>query len=193
MTTEVLAFIFGCTLVLIGIIGGGFEVKELKIPKVGWPTRVFAIIGGIVFISLGIELPDLGKPITTQLSAIEPKQRPGPPIDRETAISADKLVGSWEGKFVVREHPVTTVYTFNEDGSFSEVMTDAFDSTLDTSAGHYTYQNGQVNIKWLDGVAERGAVDWAGENKFRYRIILAYGSSTGRPRTNVQAGISLIM
>ena len=38
-----------------------------------------------------------------QPSAIEPKQRP--PIDRESAISADKLVGSWEGKFVVREHP----------------------------------------------------------------------------------------
>lgn len=171
MTTEVLAFIFGCILVLIGIIGGGFEVKELKIPKVGWPTRVIAIIGGIDFISLGIELPDLGKPVTTQPSAIEPKQRPAPPIDRETELSADKLIGSWEGKFLVRGHPVTTVYSFNEDGSFSEVATDEFGRKLDTSAGHYTYQNGQVNIKWLDGVAERGAVDWAGDNKFRYRII----------------------
>ena len=58
MTIEVLGFIFGCILVLIGIIGGGLEVKELKIPKVGWPTRILAIIGGIVFISFGFIFPD---------------------------------------------------------------------------------------------------------------------------------------
>lgn len=57
MDIERLAFIFGCILVLIGVIGGGFELKELKIPKVSWPTRLVAIIGGAIFIGMGFFLP----------------------------------------------------------------------------------------------------------------------------------------
>ena len=54
MTLEIVSFILGGLLVLIGIIGGGLEVRELKIPNVKWTTRIFSIIGGLFFISLGI-------------------------------------------------------------------------------------------------------------------------------------------
>jgi hypothetical protein len=57
MSVEIIAFIFGCILVLIGIIGGGMEIKELKVPTISWPTRIIAIIGGVVFIGFGVELP----------------------------------------------------------------------------------------------------------------------------------------
>lgn len=56
MTLEILSFILGGLLVLVGVIGGGFELKEFKIPTVKWPTRLFAIIVGLVFISLGLGL-----------------------------------------------------------------------------------------------------------------------------------------
>jgi hypothetical protein len=57
MTAEVLSFILGGLLIVTGILGGGFEVKELKIPTVRWPTRLIAIVGGVFFIGLALELP----------------------------------------------------------------------------------------------------------------------------------------
>jgi hypothetical protein len=35
MTVEIIVFIFGGLLLVIGLLGGGLEIKELKIPKVG--------------------------------------------------------------------------------------------------------------------------------------------------------------
>lgn len=59
MTLQTLSFIFGALLLLVGLIGGGFEVKELKLPKVGWPIRLISIMLGSFFItiSLGIITP----------------------------------------------------------------------------------------------------------------------------------------
>lgn len=60
MTPELLLFIFGALLILIGILGGGFDVKELKIPKVGAGVRICAILGGLFFIALGIGIQASG-------------------------------------------------------------------------------------------------------------------------------------
>lgn len=59
LNIQTLSFIFGALLLLVGLFGGGFEVKELKLPKVGWPIRFVSIIVGAFFIaiSLGIIKP----------------------------------------------------------------------------------------------------------------------------------------
>lgn len=57
MTVETLAFIFGALLILIGILGGGFEAKEIKIPKIAGIARLFSFIVGISFIGLGFSMP----------------------------------------------------------------------------------------------------------------------------------------
>ena len=54
MTSEIVPFVFGVMLILIGILSGGFEVRELKIPKVGPGVRILAAVGGLAFITLGI-------------------------------------------------------------------------------------------------------------------------------------------
>ncbi len=56
MEIKTIAFIFGVILIGIGILGGGFQVKELNIPKVGWFPRFFSIIVGAFFIVLGVGL-----------------------------------------------------------------------------------------------------------------------------------------
>lgn len=63
MNHETLTFIFGALLLLIGILGGGFEVKELKVPKVGWSIRLISVIVGAFFIamSLGFNVTILGR------------------------------------------------------------------------------------------------------------------------------------
>ena len=53
MTIQIAAFAFGGILVFVAVLGGGFEVKELKVPKVGPGVRVLSAVVGLLFISLG--------------------------------------------------------------------------------------------------------------------------------------------
>lgn len=54
MSAQTLILIMGGLLVLTAIIGGGLEVKEIKIPKIGGWTRTLAGIVGAVLVVLGV-------------------------------------------------------------------------------------------------------------------------------------------
>lgn len=54
MNLEILSFIIGGLLLLIGIVGGGIEIKELKIPKVKLFPRFSAFVIGLLFIIIGL-------------------------------------------------------------------------------------------------------------------------------------------
>lgn len=54
MSIETIAFLFGVLLLSVGILGGGFELKELKVPRVGGLPRASAAVLGLVFVGLGI-------------------------------------------------------------------------------------------------------------------------------------------
>jgi hypothetical protein len=53
MTIELLAFIFGIVLLFIAIVGGGFELRELKVPRVGTVARIVSAGAGVIFLALG--------------------------------------------------------------------------------------------------------------------------------------------
>jgi hypothetical protein len=53
MTIELLAFIFGIVLLFIAIVGGGFELRELKVPRVGRVARIVSAVAGVIFLALG--------------------------------------------------------------------------------------------------------------------------------------------
>jgi hypothetical protein len=73
MTTNVLVFGFGAILLLVGILGGGFELRELKVPKVSRVPRAVAGIMGFLFITWGVELG------TTRETPTQPQvESPGP-------------------------------------------------------------------------------------------------------------------
>jgi hypothetical protein len=54
MDVYLIAFIFGALLLFVAIIGGGFELKELKVPRVGWAPRAVALVTGLVFLGFGV-------------------------------------------------------------------------------------------------------------------------------------------
>jgi hypothetical protein len=86
MKSDVILMLIGGVLVATGVIGGGFEVKELKMPKVGRLTRFFAICSGGTLILIGLvaaigdspALNDPQQPVATQ--APEPEPAPAPPV-----------------------------------------------------------------------------------------------------------------
>ena len=53
MTLQSMSFIFGAILLAVAILGGGFEVKEIKISNVSVGVRIIAGIVGLFFIVLG--------------------------------------------------------------------------------------------------------------------------------------------
>ena len=57
MTLGTLSFVLGAVLLLAGILGGGFEVKELKIPKISGTARALAIVVGLAFVGLAFVSP----------------------------------------------------------------------------------------------------------------------------------------
>lgn len=57
MSIQVIAFAFGGLLLFVGLLGGGFEVKELKVPRVGAGVRGMSTMLGAIFVCLGFSQP----------------------------------------------------------------------------------------------------------------------------------------
>src|SRR2546421_11616350 len=57
MTLQTMSFIFGALLLAVGILGGGFGVKEIKVSNVTTSVRIVAGLIGIVFVGLGFLQP----------------------------------------------------------------------------------------------------------------------------------------
>jgi hypothetical protein len=89
MALKILTFILGSILLLIGIFGGGFQVKELKIPQIGKFSRFLATSLGIFFIliSLGLDTPPPPEITTPPLLSPSPSSRAR--IFRNGAVSFD--------------------------------------------------------------------------------------------------------
>jgi hypothetical protein len=51
-----LAIVLGAFLLLIGILGGGFEIKEIKIPRVGRIPRGLSVSLGLLMVFLGMRV-----------------------------------------------------------------------------------------------------------------------------------------
>jgi hypothetical protein len=63
MTLQTMSFLFGAILLAVAILGGGFEIKEIKVSNVTTSVRIIAGIVGAVFIALGFLEPTIPKSI----------------------------------------------------------------------------------------------------------------------------------
>jgi hypothetical protein len=98
VTSQFIFVALGAVLILTGVIGGGFEVRELKIPQVKWPTRVIAFVAGFVFVLMGAGLnlsPDVPHvtPVvearTTAAGVIDARETTRPETRPETRPADD--------------------------------------------------------------------------------------------------------
>lgn len=56
MSIETISFLLGAGLIAIAILGGGIEIRELKVPQVGTFSRGLAFVFGAAFIGLTLYL-----------------------------------------------------------------------------------------------------------------------------------------
>jgi hypothetical protein len=129
MTAEIISFAFGGLLILIGILGGGLEVRKLKIPKVGPGARILAAVGGLSFITLGIGIQSRGttpekassSPVNFTISDVLGDEQVS---ERMTVVIDGRNVGDLT---VNEQYPRSTItVTVPQEGKYNYV--------LDTSA-----------------------------------------------------------
>lgn len=65
MNIATICFIFGAALLVVGIIGGGIEIKEFSIPKVSWLTRFISFVLGALLMVVGLQIDRTDKPSTS--------------------------------------------------------------------------------------------------------------------------------
>lgn len=111
MTIPMMLLLFGGLLLLIAILGGGFEIHELKVPKVEKLPRAIAAAGGMIFVLMGVGYHEA--PITKELNVQSASARDSTISftlhDRlaEQQVSAQTIVlidGKRVGTLTVNEH-----------------------------------------------------------------------------------------
>lgn len=54
MSIDSMSFILGGLLIAVGLLGGGIEIRELKIPPISPASRILSFIVGTVFVCLAL-------------------------------------------------------------------------------------------------------------------------------------------
>ncbi len=115
MTVNTVILGFGAVLLLVGILGGGFEIKEFKVPKVGPAPRVLSTIAGAFFVILAVGL-----------QASDVSARGG--VDKTTYVQPASSVQSTPN---VQPSPVEfTIYDRLTEGGVTEQVTVLIDGRV---------------------------------------------------------------
>ncbi len=79
MSIGEVSFYTGVLLFLIGVIGGGIDIKEVKIPEIKGAARYMCFIGSVLFLVMGLYLKKEIPPITiTNMAAQTVANTPDP-------------------------------------------------------------------------------------------------------------------
>jgi hypothetical protein len=160
MTPEIVPFAFGVMLIFIGIFGGGFEVRELKISKIGPVVRILAAVGGLAFITLGIGIQSRdttpekanSSPVNFTISAVLG--------DEQVSVQMTVVIdGKNVGDLTVNEqYPRSTItVTVPQEGKYSYVLDVSTVFKGDNAELHGACQ-GTIDVKSEKAFTARGCV-----------------------------------
>jgi hypothetical protein len=86
-STQVMVFLLGAFLIVVGIVGGGFELKEIKVPSVARIPRIIAGVTGAALIAFALGLlPQHSN--SPQAPRVDTGQAPTPHVESPPAPQA---------------------------------------------------------------------------------------------------------
>lgn len=192
MSIDVLAFAFGGVLLLVGILGGGFELKELKIPRVGGIIRLVTLLAGTCFITLGIGLNSSVKAPPSQTNIPVVTADAGKPTLLPHSAKEDPIEFTIHDQ--LGENEVSEQVTILLDGrrvgtlTISEEYPDAMISVTVPQTGRYSYTAEATTAFVFDG--ERHQVIGAGQGTINVKPGKSF-DLRGSPSSNNTLLISL--
>jgi hypothetical protein len=143
MTPELLAFFFGILLLFVAIVGGGFEMRELKVPRVGKIARIASAVAGVFFLAIG--LPGTSGQLGTTLEPVKADE-PVEEVTTTAPTSVDFTVSDYLGELQITEQLVVhidgrmvgtlTVDTVHQESSVTVTVPEPgqYDYSLDSQA-----------------------------------------------------------
>lgn len=169
MSVNAVILGLGAILLLIGILGGGFEIKEFKVPKVGPAPRVISAVGGIFFVLLGmgLETTDAAAKKSGPDTLMQPATavQPGSPLSPVEFTIYDHLAkgqvteqatvlidGRIKGQLTVDVHNPESMLVITVPASGRYSYTVESKTVVQEAGGLYEYQGaGQGMINVQDG------------------------------------------
>jgi hypothetical protein len=151
VTIEVISFIIGGILIGTAIVGGGFEIKEVKMPRVGAGARIVSLVAGSGFVLLAIGIwgannphllpqPDLGNAFTdarTATNAAEPAMQATPRAVEQAAPQEPAPVES-------QPDPAFTGFTGDTNLGWQVEGTDHY------ASARFAGTSGMIRVGWVD-------------------------------------------
>lgn len=127
MSAQSIMLILGALLILTAILGGGFEVKEIKIPRIGIGGRTASAVFGTVFLVWGTGmpghdyLPPSATPFETPVTVTIRDELGDDQISEQVRVLVN---GDEAGTLTVNEHyPSSTLtVTVPKEGQYSYTL-----------------------------------------------------------------------
>lgn len=154
MTIEVVSFIIGGILVATAIVGGGFEIKEIKMPRVGAAVRVVSLVVGSGFLLLAMGIWGLNNP---QLIADNP---PTNALAPGNAAAHDEVREPRERSVTQQQPPEQTPVVYPEPQAAAEpgfsgftgdtYLTWQIEGVSVSASARFSGMSGIIRIGWTD-------------------------------------------
>lgn len=157
VTIEVISFIIGGILIGTAIVGGGFEIKEIKMPRVGAGVRIVSLVAGSGFVLLAMGIWGANNPHllaqpnavnaftdaqTTATNAARPAAQATPPAPEQAAPQADEES---------QPEPAFTGFTGDTNLGWQVGETEHY------ASARFEGMNGMIRVGWVD--PNSGAMD----------------------------------
>lgn len=122
---QAITFLIGLALIVVGIFGGGIEVKEIKIPTLPTISRILSSIVGLVLIVVCLAFPQLlvgPQPSSLALASIPPA------ASVPSATNKPKFLGAAIENHIVTVRDVKKVLARvgKYSGPMNDEVTDAY-------------------------------------------------------------------
>ena len=102
---NIMLIVIGVGLLLIGLIGGGLEIKEMKIPKIGIAPRIGTSLLGIILLLAGIVF---SLPSDVAKSDALPTPAPNPPSAPTSNSTSTPVPSSSTWKAIINSSDTST-------------------------------------------------------------------------------------
>lgn len=157
MTIEVVSFIIGGILIGTAVVGGGFEIREIKMPRVGAGVRITSLVVGSGFLLLSMGMWGLNNP---HLLADSPQPQ-ALLSTSQTADAPQQNAGTADTRSVAAEQPAQQPVAAPDSDpaaaapGFTGFLGDTYLSwqmgEVDISAAaRFAGMNGVIRISWVD-------------------------------------------
>ena len=164
MNLPFLSFLAGCILIGVAVIGGGFEVKELKMPRVGILVRLASMgVGvGFIFLALGLFAIEKDPSLMSAQPGLPASTLTGGPITdtRASTPAATEGTQTQEAATLTDTMPATSS-DISVFGGFSgsNILTWSVQGVTFTGTTYMNGQTGVIRISFVGADGQQYSVD----------------------------------